>query len=801
VKDMPANPASEWLSEKAWTQICRLSRFTAFQKGYNETKAKFDEELAKKKAEEKARQEAGDNDDEKAAAEENKKEEGEEEKKEKEDAKEPELKENQQRFLDMVVDDCEDECLIESLQMFSDDWKKVYDSPDPHKVAFPGRWEKDLSPFRRLMILRCIRPDKMVNACRDFVNGVMGEKYTQVPSLNLAECFDDSSPSSPLIFILSMGSDPWLSIAKYAADVEMSEKMESISLGQGQGPKARAMIEKAIKAGTWVILQNCHLLEKWMPTLELICENINDDVAHPNFRLWLTSYPSPKFPITILQNGVKMTTEPPKGLKNNLANSYTLDPISDTKFFETCDKKAELKRMTYALCFFHALIQERRSFGPVGWNIAYGFNDSDLRISVQQLHMFLNYKGDIPYKALRYLIGQCNYGGRVTDDRDRRCLLSILDIFFTPNIHKAGYKLSPSGTYVVPPEDDAKGYIEFINKLPVQVHPEVFGFHENADITKDQQETNLLLDSILLTLDSGSSGGGKSQEEILEDLANDILAKLDAFLPNEKGFDVELVAEKYPVLYEESMNTVLQQECLRYNKLTCQIRKSLKDLKKALKGQIVMSGALESMANSMSLGRVPTLWTENNMSYPSLKPLSGYIDDLVKRVQFFADWISDGIPTIMWISGIFFTQAMLTGAMQNFARKYTKPIDMIQFDFQFMKKGAVEKKSPKPSDGIYINGLFLEAAQWDNDKMELAESSPKVLFYDTPVIWLKPCEIKDLSKFSHYACPVYRTSERHGMLSTTGHSTNFVMFLKVPTSLDAGHWVKRGVAMITQLDD
>jgi len=415
--------------------------------------------------------------------------------------------------------------------------------------------------------------------------------------------------------------------------------------------------------------------------------------------------------------------------------------------------------------------------------------------------MFLNYKGEIPYKALRYLIGQCNYGGRVTDDRDRRCLVSILDIFLSPELHKPGYTLSPSGTYVIAPEGAPSDYISFIGELPVQVHPEVFGFHVNADITKDQQETNQLLGSILKTLDVATSSGGQSKEELLDEISDSILEKLDTALPNPKGFDEEVVAQKYPVVYEESMNTVLQQECMRYNTLTCQIRKTLRDLKKALKGQIVMSADLEGMANSMSIGRVPTLWTANSLSYPSLKPLMSYIEDLVLRLNFFKDWIANGIPTIMWISGIFFTQAMLTGALQNFARKYTKPIDEVEFDFEFMKNGSVDKKSKKPSDGIYISGLFLEAARWDDKKGGLDESLPKVLFSSAPVIWLKPCMHKDLSSYPHYSCPVYRTSERHGMLSTTGHSTNFVMFIKVPSKVEEGHWVKRGVAMITMLDD
>jgi dynein heavy chain, axonemal len=679
-------------------------------------------------------------------------------------------------------------------------YRAVFDSNDSHRITPPGKYAA-YSGLQRMCILRTIRPDKLLLAAQDFVIENMGKRFVEPPPFDLAACYEDSAVTMPLIFVLSPGSDPTRAFFTFAETLGMRSKVEGISLGQGQGVIASRLIEEAQTKGSWVLLQNCHLSASWMPELERIVESIDPEKVSRDFRLWLTSMPTKAFPVSILQNGIKMTNEPPKGLKANIRNFYYSQ--SDDTLAQTT-KPAAFRKILFGLAFFHAVVQERKRFGPLGWNRPYDFNESDMEISMRQVMLYLDEYEQIPYRVMHVLTSYINYGGRVTDDKDSRTIDVILRDYFTPRIQDDDYRFTPSGTFYSPSVDEDaphKGTMEYIESLPLNAHPEVFGMHANANITCELNETEEALD-VLVSLQPRTGGGaGQSREDIIADRARDIQKKMPGF------FDIEAIGMAYPVLYTESMNTVLLQECIRYNRLLAVIKRAVADIQKALKGLIVMSKELDAVGSALSTNRVPGAWEAK--AYPSLKPLSAWVVDLVERLAFIGGWVAHGPPAVYWVSGFFFPQAFLTGTMQNYARKKGLPIDTLAWDYHYQLNRPWETIKAKPEDGCYIRGLFLEGARFDEDKGLLAESLPKVLFTALPVIHLMPVQFRKPPKSGIYRLPVYKILSRWGVLATTGHSSNFVLWFEIPTDrdfianndgfADSSVWIKAGVAAFTQL--
>ncbi|KAJ8667916.1 hypothetical protein QAD02_009579 [Eretmocerus hayati] len=639
-----------------------------------------------------------------------------------------------------------------------------------------------------MIVLKCLRPDKVTNSMQIYITKHLGARFIEPQTAGLSAIYNESSPTIPLIFVLSSGTDPASELYKFAEKMKMARKLFSISLGQGQGPRAELMLRQSIEAGNWLFFQNCHLAPSWMPSLEILVEALPPDLTHRDFRLWLTSMPSPAFPVSILQNGSKMTIEPPRGVKANVMRAYTTQVYEMREFFESEDPKVPaFKTLVFSLCLFHAVLLERRKFGPLGFNIPYEFTDGDFTICLSQLHMFLMEYTKTPFKVLTYTAGHINYGGRITDDWDRRCVLTILQNYYDEKVLKPGHKFDTRGNYEQPSTElTFNEYVSLLKDLPINDDPDLFGLHNNAAISYAQAETYSCLETLLALQPREVGGVAQGMNEVTSQLAKSILDELP------QPFKLSDIQKRYPVSYEESLNTVLFQEASRFNALIVEMSTSLNDLLRALKGLVVMSETLESMSEYMYSNKVPENW--QNKAFASLKPLGSWVEDLKRRIKFIRSWYENGIPSAFWISGFYFPQAFLTGTLQNFARKHGVPIDTIDFGFEVLR----DKPQARPEEGCAVYGLFLEGCRWDGTS--LIESLPKELFTEMSPILFRPEVNHKRPEKGFYECPVYKTVTRAGTLSTTGHSTNFVLAVEIPTRDPPSHWTIRGVALICSLN-
>uniref|UniRef100_A0A3B4XCH7 Dynein heavy chain region D6 P-loop domain-containing protein n=1 Tax=Seriola lalandi dorsalis TaxID=1841481 RepID=A0A3B4XCH7_SERLL len=584
-----------------------------------------------------------------------------------------------------------------SFEQYSQDWNLWFTSAEPENAALPGLymlWEK-------MLVVRSLRQDRVSFCVTSFIVNNLGSRFVEPPVLNM-KAVSESTCRTPLIFVLSPGVDPTGALLQLAEASGMSKHFHALSLGQGQAPIAKRMIEE----GQWVFLANCHLSLSWMPDLDKLVEQLQVQKPHSNFRLWLSSSPHPDFPITILQAGIKMTTEPPKGVKANMKRLYQL--VTETQF-NRCSRPVFYRKLLFSLCFFHSILLERKKFLQLGWNIVYGFNDSDfeVRVSESLLSLYLDEYEEIPWDALKYLIAGVNYGGHVTDDWDRlflSCTIVYKYNFISLTLYsRFSVRLSPLTSYYIPRDGPQASYKEYISMLPSTEHPEVFGQHPNADIASQIAETRTLFETLLSLQPQVTSpttaGAGPSREDKM---------------------------------------------CC-CNMCLC-LSSSLVELEKGIKGLVVMSSSLEETFHCIYDGRVPPLWEK---AYPSLKPLAAWTRDLCQRVNQFAHWAEMvQPPNLFWLSGFTFPNGFLTAVLQSYARQHN--LFVINIFFQSCMQNVpsllllvslnTPHPHPTPQDGVFIRGLYLEGAGWDKRNSCLLEAEPMQMVCPIPTIHFKPVE-------------------------------------------------------------
>jgi len=705
-------------------------------------------------------------------------------------------------FLCLSTMNAEFEKLLADFTHNPDVWKAWYDLEVPEEEPLPqGGDSVLLSPLQRLCVVRCFRPDRVYNAVKLFVINIMTAKFVQPPVLNYHRIFNQSSPTMPMVFILSPGADPQSDIQRLAEEMGfIGSRFKFIALGQGQGPLAEQYMEIGYTKGHWVLLQNCHLLASWLKNMEKTLELMKE--PHKDFRLWLTTEPTDKFPLGILQRSLKVVTEPPDGLKLNMRSIYAK---IDQTIIDECPHYA-FRSCLYVLAFLHAVVLERRKYGKIGWNVPYDFNESDFLISRALLSLYLTkaYEDEdefLPWGSLKYLVGDAMYGGRVSDDMDRRVLVTYLQEYMGDFLFDDCQKFyfSQAGfNYELPEFGPVENYKQTIETLPLSNSPAVFGLHPNAEIGYfTNASKQMWKDLINLQPRSGGSGEGLSREDYIMQVAKDVEGKIPIESMDVGTYDLMVIRraliDRNKGQPPTPCQVVLLQELERWNNLVKRMAATLQDLKRALVGEIGMSDDLDALGDSLYNAFLPNLWRK--LCPDTQKPLGSWMTHFTKRHQQYESWIANGEPAVIWLSGLHIPESYLTALVQTACRLKSWPLDKSTL-YTNVTQLIEEKEISAPLEtGCYVVGLYLEGAAWDQRNSVLCRQEPKVLVTELPILQVIPIEASKLKLQNTFKTPVYVTQARRNAMGV-----GLVFEADLATHEHASHWVLQGVALSLNVD-
>lgn len=341
--------------------------------------------------------------------------------------------------------------------------------------------------LRHVLLMKCFRPDRLVQSISTFAGSVFETDLQVESEYELGQLVSDEiQANTPICLVSVTGYD-----ASYRVESLIKSsgtRCAQVAMGSQEGfSQADSAIALAARQGTWVLLKNAHLAPSWLSQLEKRLQSLNPNRA---FRLFLTMEANPVIPVNILRQSRLLMNEPPPGVKANL-----LDSLRNIPAARLAQGPTEKARLYFILAWFHAVVQERLRYVPLGWSKTYDFNDSDMAAAFGTIDAWLHSvsrgranidPASIPWDAVRTLVKQSVYGGRVDSDFDQRILDSFVDELFSPNAYSVGFDLVPGvrggETLVAIPEgtkmDD---FMRWVSKLPDREPPSWLSLPPSAE--------------------------------------------------------------------------------------------------------------------------------------------------------------------------------------------------------------------------------------------------------------------------------------------------------------------------------
>ncbi|KAL0081796.1 dynein heavy chain [Phycomyces blakesleeanus] len=670
--------------------------------------------------------------------------------------------------------------LSEHIKSHDIEWRQFLQNAQPETVV-PMFWPSaginhTVDAVRKMLIIKCFRPDRLIPAATIFASEIFYPDFANSGELNLQMIVNNEVDSStPLALCSVPGYD-----ASYRVDnlvTESNMRCTSVAMGSAEGfTLADQAISLAIKTGNWVMLKNVHLAPSWLGQLE---KKLHSMKPHRSFRLFLTMETNPKVPVNLLRMSRILMFEPPPGIKANLQESLRSIPPSRLSRGPT-----ERARLYFMLAWLHAVVQERLRYVPLGWTKVYEFNDSDQDCGLNTIDNWLesaaggraNISPDkIPWDAIRSLLKQSIYGGRIDNEYDQRLLDSFVNTLFSHRCYDLDFEVvKASGedeeSLVVPEGTKMEHFMDWVNKLPDREPPTWLGLPGNAERVLLTLKGNTLLskvrkmkstsddDEVAFTQDTSSQSTNSQQPAWMRTLHTSISGWLSVLPENIRVLQRDTTGIMNPLFRFFERENQIGRSLLRT------IREDLLSLQKVCSGELKQTNHLRQLMDWLNKGLIPDHWKRYKV--PKNISLNVWIADLKLRLAQVEGIAQE--PSFdkceVWIGGLFIPEAYVTATRQATAQRNKWSLEELVLEVDIG-----QRLESNANLGEYIvRGMRMEGGEWRGDEVCLtSEASTKLP--KTQLRWIKNVK-KDTSGL--VSLPVYLNADRSDLLFTINVKAN-----------------------------
>lgn len=578
------------------------------------------------------------------------------------------------------------------------EYKEWLNSPNP-ETDIPENVMKELgssngseavSALKIIAVMRRSRPDRIVEASRIFVKKAMKYDIDEIPPLDILNISKEMNPQVPLLLVASVGHDPSSLVENIAL-----RPIESLAVGAADSySQIEQTVENAKSKGNWVIIKNVHLAPLWTRNFVKTLANMK---CRQEFRIFMTSEINPKVGSSVFRSSRVIVFESATGVRANLRRV-------ETNGFQWPSIPQERKKLTLNFLWLHAAVMERLRFEPLGWAKKYEFNDADLKFATQIGMRWLEQaaagrtvlpEDQFPWTAIRYLISNCVYGGRVDIPSDQRVLKAMAELMFRPNA------VIGENLIKVPEITNIDQFKQWVDQLPANESPELIWLPKQSGKFLFIQQGNETLQHILdVTAGSEGSHSESKRSSFVQMLLQQWKEKLNDLVISDSSLNKDEANENL-------IRSVIIDEASSLKKTRQTIMNDIVEILVAFNQGDSLTQKNAKIIEDLERANIPSDWNKHGFMTGDL---NAWIDDFCERIEHINNALNDGDCGRhgMNLGLLKSPESLLAASKQTCANINKWPVERLKM------KVSVGSKVIQSQSDIVVTNIMTVCAEWGN---------------------------------------------------------------------------------------